>query len=155
MGWRRRTLVLTGALALGTTAPLAAQRSDAGRWGIEAIGATLGSAAGAAIGVAVVDRVDCGEDLYCVLGQLGLTLTLASAGAAGGDLLVGNAARTEPSVLGAAIGALVGAGAGLATTKLYDELVEHVPGRVPIVLTFTLTQGSLTALGSRIGAALR
>ena len=142
--------------ALGT-APLAAQpRAGAAAWGIEAVGGTLGSLAGFGAGILLAEDQDCEDDLQCELTQAGVAVGLATMGATLGNWAIGRAADTGPSFAGAAVGSLVGAAAGIGVVKLLDEMdSSSSPSQGAIVVGFSVTQGVLTALGSRIGAALR
>lgn len=149
-------LALGLALAGGPT-DAAAQRSDAAAWGIETVGGALGSAAGFGLGILIVaqDDEDCGDDIGCIFSDVALVLATASAGSTLGAWGLGEAADTDPSLLGAAVGSVAGAAAGLAMLKVVEEIDPMWDEGAPAVLTFTLSQGAVTALGSRIGAALR
>jgi hypothetical protein len=158
---RRGLRAAAAALALALTAlpPSAAAqgRSGAAAWGIETGGGALGSAAGFGLGIVIVaqDEDGCGDDLGCIFSDVALVLATASAGSALGAWGLGGAMDTGPSLLGAAIGSLAGAAAGLGMLKVVEEIDPMWDEGGPSVLSFTLTQGAVTALGSRIAAAVR
>jgi hypothetical protein len=136
--------------------PIGAQeRSASGGFAIEAVGGALGSAVGVGVGLLITDPGDCdGEDLQCILEGLGITGLIAAAGAPVGTLLAGYAWHTQPSLLGAALGSIAGIAVGLGVIKLFDEAGVSVGG-LGAGVTFTLSHGIVTALGSRWLAALR
>jgi hypothetical protein len=151
-------LALLVALLGGVIVPsgLAGQgRSGAEAWAIETAGGSVGSLAGFGVG-ALMARGDCeAEDLECYLDAVGRVLLTASAGATLGAWALGKAADTEPSLIGAAVGSLAGALAGAGVIKLIDEASDGGGGDGGAVIGFSIAQGAVTALGSRIGAALR
>ena len=143
-------LVLSGAAS-----DLAGQERSGGEaWAIEAAGGVLGSAAGFGVGLALVDD-DCGDDLICIFTDVAAVLAMASGGSALGAWGLGRAADTDPSLGGAIVGSLAGAVASLGTLKLVDEIAPEADDRATAVITVSLTQGAITALGSMLGAALR
>ena len=139
-----------------TVSPVGAQeRSTSGGFTIEAVGGALGSAVGVGVGLLITDPGDCGgEDLQCIVGGLGITGLIAAAGAPVGTLLAGHAWDTEPSLLGAALGSIAGAAVGIGVIKLFDEAGASLEG-LGAGVTFTLSHGIVTALGSRWVEALR
>ena len=128
-------------------------RSGAEAFGIEWLGATLGSAAG--FGLAAALTGDCGEDLACIINGFSLSLLTSSAGAAGGGYVAGNLVRTQPSAVGSIIGALVGAAAGVGTVHLVSEDLDLTHSDFLVGVTYTINQGLFTALGSRVFADFR
>ena len=129
--------------------------AGAGAFVIEGFGATAGSFAGM-VAVVLATRDDCDvEDLSCNLGNAGLGLLTSTAGAALGATLAGNLAATEPSGWGAIVGAVAGSVAGIGVWHLVTEELNISRSRKVAVASYSLTQGVVTALGSRIGAALR
>ena len=142
-------------LVLLPAMPASAQRAEGSAWAIEAAGGALGSAAGFGLGLALLDDNDCGDDLGCIFRDVAGVLAGASAGATLGSWALGDAADTEPSVGGAALGSLAGAVAGLGVIKLLDEAAPDLDEGAVAVIGFAVSQGIFTALGSRIGAALR
>jgi hypothetical protein len=150
----RRALILVAVLA---AAPgLAGQQRGGGEaWAIEAAGGSVGSLVGFGVG-ALMARGDCeAEDLECYLDAVGRVLLTASAGATLGTWGLGKATDTEPSLVGAALGSLAGALAGAGVIKLIDEASSNSDAGGGAVIGFSIAQGAVTALGSRIGAALR
>ena len=145
-------LVLAG-LSAGEAA--AQERSGGAAFAIEAAGGTLGSLAGYGIGRAIVDEDACGDDLGCIFSGVGTVLLASSAGATLGAWALGSAADTDPSIGGAALGSLAGAAAGLGLLKVLEEIDPQWDEGGAAVIALTLSQGIVTALGSRIGAALR
>lgn len=130
--------------------------SGAGALAIETLGGTLGSAAGFGLGV-LISRVDeChSDDLQCTLEKVGIALGLSGAGAGAGSFLAGRIGATEPSGWGALIGGFVAIPAGIGVVHLISEELELSRGDFVLAASYTLTQGLLSAIGSRIGAALR
>jgi len=142
--------------ALLLASPAGAQeRTTAAEFSIEAAGGTLGSALGVGIGLLIADPGDCdGEDLQCILEGLGVTGLVAAATAPLGTVLAGRAYDTEPSMLGAVLGSVAGVAVGLGVIKLFDEAGVPLEG-LGAGVAFTLSHGIVTALGSRLVAALR
>jgi hypothetical protein len=157
--WRqsnRRRLVVKNVFlllltALAATSPLHAQqqRSGLASFLIEAAGASAGSLAGFTITAAVLN--DCGvDDLACDIGHVALATGVATAGAASGAIVVGKWAGTEPSTGGAILGALVGAAAGIGAWHFVKEEVNVATSDTGSRVIFAVTQGLVTALGSRL-----
>jgi hypothetical protein len=101
--------------------------------------------AGFGLGVLVADGPACGEDLTCILEDVAVAVSAASAGAVVGALLAGRAAGGSPSWWGALAGSVAGAAAGLGVVKLLDE--GGVKNEVAGVIAFSVSQGAFTALG--------
>jgi hypothetical protein len=142
--------------AVGRAGTLSAQERTGMRdWTIEAAGATIGSVAGFGIGLAIFDDDDCGDDLDCIFEDVAGVLAFSSVGATMGIWALGSAANTDPSFGGALIGSLAGAAAGLGILKVLEEIDSDWSEGAPAVIGFTVTQGVLTAIGSRVGKALR
>jgi hypothetical protein len=114
-----------------------------------------GSLVGVGLGILIAQPDDCGEDLSCTLNDVALVGLSSAVGAAAGDFLVGRLARTDPDLLGAAVGAAVGAVAGAGLLKLLEEAGTGANEGAAAVISFSVTQGLLTAAGSRILAAIR
>ena len=152
-----RRLVLAGAAgAVLTGGPVLAQeRGGSSAWAIEATGATLGSLAGFGLGMALVDEDACGDDLGCIFSGLGTVLLVSSAGAVAGTWVAAEIGDTDVSLGGAALGSVAGAAAGLAFLKVLEEIEPGLDDGASAIVSFTISQGIVTALGSRIGAALR
>lgn len=151
-------IAAAGAALLAGASHLQAQKSDrAGSQAflIETVGATVGSAAGFGIAVALASPDDCGEDLGCTLRKLGLALLVSAGGAATGDLVVGSMVGTRPSAPGAVVGSLAGIAAGVGVVHLLSEELDLTRSDAALFISYSLTQGIVTALGSRIGAWLR
>jgi hypothetical protein len=153
---RIATTLVIGLGAALTGGPLVAQeRSGAEAWAIETAGGSVGSLVGFGVG-ALMARGDCeAEDLECYLDAVGRVLLTASAGSTLGAWGLGKATGTNPSFIGAALGSLAGALAGAGAIKLIDEATSDGDGGGGAVIGFSIAQGVVTALGSRIGAALR
>ena len=140
--------LIVGALA---PSPLHAQqkRSDLASFFIEAAGASAGSLAGFATTAAVLD--DCGvDDLACDIGHVTLATGVATAGAVGGAIVIGKWAGTEPSTTGALVGALAGAAAGIGMWHFVNEEVNVATSDTGSRVIYAVTQGLVTALGSRL-----
>ena len=133
-----------------------ATQSGVRAFAIEAAGATAGSLAGVAIGLAAARIDSCdSEDLACILSGLSAGGLGGVFGATLGTVIVGRRFDTRPSTAGAVVGSLVGVAAGLGIVHLITEEASTRLGRVGGVLVFSTTQGLVTAVGSRIGASIR
>jgi hypothetical protein len=152
------------ALAALTASPtsLLAQRTTpsavtgASGFATEALGGVIGSGLGLALGLALTNREPCpGEDdVVCPLQRLSVIGVIGIAGAAIGTTLAGNWARTNPSLVGALLGAVAGAAVGIGLEHLITEEMGHSLGDAGAVVLFSVTQGILAAAGSRVGASL-
>ena len=118
---------------------------------VEAGGAVIGSLIGATVGV-VATRNSCGtEDLTCDLGRVGATLGLATVGGIVGAIAAGRAGNTNPSTIGSILGSVAGAAAGLGVVHLMTEELNIAHGNTTAtILAFSITQGIVTAVGSRL-----
>jgi hypothetical protein len=151
------------ALLLIAAAPAAAQRvapaaaTGARAFGVEALGGTVGSALGIAIGLAIAKPNDCpsDDDVACTLQRLGITGIIGVAGATIGTAVAGRWADTDPSLIGAFVGAAAGAAIGIGLEHFVTEEMNRSLGDVGTVVLFSVTQGILAAAGSRLGARLR
>lgn len=139
----------------GAQAPTNAGLRGTAAFGVEAAGGIAGSAIGFGTVVLLAADDACQEDLRCILGNAALALTAATVGAAVGTYAAGTAFDTRPSGAGAIIGALIGAAAGVGADHLLREEAGLDLGEGVTVAAFAVTQGVLTALASRAGAALR
>jgi hypothetical protein len=124
-------------------------------YGVEAAGGVTGSALGFGTVLLLAESNACGDDLSCVLGHVALALTAASVGSAVGAYAAGRTYDTRPSGPGAVAGALAGAVVGVGVDHLLRDELNVGMGKVATVAVFALTQGVVTALGSRVAAALR
>ena len=104
---------------------------------------------------AILDDEDCGDDLECIFDEVAGVLAISSAGATIGAWALGRAADTSPSFVGSALGSIVGAAAGLGVLKLLDEIDPDYDEGTGAIIGFSLTQGVFTAIGSRVGKAMR
>jgi hypothetical protein len=131
--------------------------SGARAFATEAIGGTIGSAAGIVVGLAIAKPNDCpsSDDVACALQRLGITGVIGVAGATVGSNVAGRLAGTRPSLVGALLGAAAGAATGIAVEHLITEELSQQIGDVGTVLLFSITQGILAAAGSRIVASLK
>ncbi len=126
-------------------------RPNSGRaFAVEALGASVGSLIGIGI-VALATK--CGvDDLAC-----GITRTVAggaagAAGAAIATVLVTRQTGSSRSAGGAIVGAIVGTGVGLGIHYLLNRESDRNLGDLVTIPIFTLSQGILAALGSRVAA---
>lgn len=151
------------ALSLMFVAPAgAAQRAvpaavtGARAFGVEALGGAVGSALGIAVGLAVVkpDACPSNEDVACTLRRVGVTGIIGVAGATLGTVIAGRWAGSDPSVVGAFLGAAAGAALGIGLEHLITEELNQSLGNVGAVVLFSVTQGILAAAGSRLGSRL-
>ena len=147
----RAVLLTTCLVAAGS---LRAQQSDASAFAIAFGGALAGSAAGVGLGLALAGPCDA-EDLSCELRGVGTVLLLSVPASAGGSLLASQWANSRRSALGAGIGAVAGAAAGVGMIHLLTEEVHVVSGRLASLLVYSATQATVTAIGSQLVAAWR
>ena len=148
-------LLLAVLLVTSGYAPLHAQQkpSPFTSFLIEAAGASAGSLSGFTIAAAALN--DCGvDDLECDITNVAAATTIATAGAAGGAIVIGKWAGTEPSTTGAIIGAVVGAAAGIGAWHFVKEEVNVATSDTGSRVVFAVTQGIVTALGSRLVRSL-
>ena len=156
-----RFLVWCLALLLVPRLSLEAQRetrSAASAFAIETLGGTAGSALGVGAGLLIsraTNECQSEEDLECQLRQAATTGLVSVVGATAGTYLVGRAANAEPSFAGSLIGALAGAAAGVGVIHLLTEEANVSSNNTTLVVAYSLTQGVVAALGSRIVAAVR
>jgi hypothetical protein len=136
------------------TAPAAVTGASA--FAAEAVGGAAGSALGVVVGLAIADPDDCAveDDVVCPLKRLSVAGLMGVLGATMGTVVAGRAARTNPSLIGAFLGAVVGAAAGIGLDHLVTEEMGQSLGDVGAIALFSLTQGVLAAAGSRIGSRL-
>lgn len=146
-------LLLVPCLAVPAQQP----RRGVAAFTVEALGGTAGSLAGVGLGLVIARANDrCGsEDLACDLRQAATTGAASVVGATAGTYLVGRAANTEPSFAGSLIGAVAGAAAGVGVIHLLTEETQLARNNATLVVAYSVTQGIVAALGSRIVAAVR
>jgi uncharacterized membrane protein YfcA len=122
---------------------------------------TLGGIAGSLVGVGgglLIAKAgnECGnEDLACGLEQAATTGLVSIVGATAGTYLAGRAANTEPSVLGAFLGSIAGVAAGVGVIHLLTEESKVASNNATLVAAYSITQGLVAAIGSRLVAAVR
>jgi hypothetical protein len=153
----RTSMVLCGALALFTVEMQAQARpSDTRAFAVEALGGAIGSAAGAVAGLIISDVDACSvEDLRCTLRGLGVAGIGSAVGATAGTFLAGRAAGSRPSLVGAVLGSAAGVVAGVAVVHGLTEEANLNLDKPMTIAAYTITHGIVTALGSRLFAALR
>ena len=118
-------------------------------------GGTLGSMAGLGLGLAIARPDRCGgDDIECVFDRLGTVWLTSSLGAGAGVQIGGRLGKTNPSLTGALIGGVSGAAVGAVALAVLEEASPGTTDGVLGMATFSLTQGLLSALGSRIGRAI-
>jgi hypothetical protein len=144
-------------LALGFAAEAQeGERTWGAKFAIEALGGTVGSLAGFGAGVLVAGLDECdNESLLCILEDVAITVGGSTVGSGLGAWGAGRLGSTRPSGLGAALGSLAGAAAGLGLVHLLSEELDLNPGDGVLLLSYAVTQGVLAALGSRLIAAIR
>lgn len=150
--------LLVGLVVVAPTNAHAQRATPSGvsAFAIEAAGGTVGSIVGVTLGIAIARIDDCdSDDLACLLSGLSVGGVGGVVGATLGTVLVGRRFNTRPSTAGAIVGSLVGAAAGIGVVHLLTEEANMRLERVGSLLVFSVTQGLVTALGSRIGASIR
>ena len=125
-----------------------APRSNTTAFLIEATAATAGSLVG--FSAVYLTRSDCGDDLACIIKQVGAAVIASTAFYAGGAYFVGKQANTNPSPLGVTLGAIAGAGAGLFIWHAVDQDLEITRSNAAGIATYVISQGIVTAIGSAI-----
>jgi uncharacterized membrane protein YfcA len=133
------------------------QRSSGSAFAIEALGGVAGSLAGVGAGLLITRAVGgCeSEDLVCNLRRAATTGAAGVVGATAGAYLAGRAGDTEPSVIGSLLGALAGAAAGVGVLHLLTEETSLGDNNATLVVAYSVTQGIVAAIGSRIVSAAR
>jgi hypothetical protein len=130
----------------------AVQPDGGGALLIEALGGTVGSL----VGIGIIGlTANCGvDDLGCVILNVGAGGLLGAIGATVGTTLAARYTGSRRSVLGAALGAVVGTGAGLGIHYVFNQSSDRNLGDAVVVPIFVVSQGVFAALGSRLfGAA--
>lgn len=121
---------------------------------VEAAGGVAGSLLG--FGLVYLMGNDCDvEDLACNLEHAFGGIALSTATSAAGTYLAGRLGDTQPSGFGAILGSAAGAAAGIGMWHLFTEELDLINNDLAATLSYSVTQGIVTALGSRIGRALR
>jgi hypothetical protein len=115
-------------------------------WG----GAALGAGVTSGAFLLTVEAGACGDDFGCVVDTVAGLAVISTAGSVAGLWGATQVAQTDGSLWGGLAGGLIGSVAGLVAA-------DRIGGDsdVGIALSIGLTQGLFTAMGSRIGAALR
>ena len=121
---------------------------DPGAFVLESAAGALGSLAGIGL-VAAASHCDV-EDLGCILKTVGAGGLLGVVGATIGTTIAAKQTGAPRSVGGAALGAVVGTGAGLGLHWLLNRASDRNLGDWVVVPIFTITQGTFAALGSRV-----
>ena len=144
-------LLLAPALAAAQPRPASNLPAPAEhRFAVEAAGGVVGSLAGVGLAVAAGAARRCGvDDLGCVIRDVALIGAVSTAGSAAGAYGVWRWRRTEPSGLGATLGAVVGVAAGVGAMQLVEEAGIR-PNNVVRTVIYSTAQGLVTALGSRL-----
>ena len=151
-----RYVIAIAVITSAAASNAAAQATGSRAFTAEAAGGILGSAAGATLGLAVSGMDECNnEDLACMIQALGVAGIGSVIGATAGTVIAGKAVKSRPSVVGAFLGSLAGAAAGVGIVHALTEEVNLRLEKPGTIVVYTVTQGLVTALGSRLGAALR
>ena len=132
-------------------------RRGAAAFTFETVGGVGGSLLGVGGGLLIANAAnDCeSEDLACNLEQAATTGLVSVIGATAGTYLVGRAANTQPSFVGSLLGAVAGAAAGVGVIHLLTEESNLANNNATLVAAYSVTQGIVAALGSRLVAAVR
>jgi uncharacterized membrane protein YfcA len=160
-----RLIAIATLLLLGPSLSLGAQREPerevrrgGAAFAIEAMGGVGGSLAGVGAGLlisgAATNECDV-EDLVCGLKQAATTGVVSVVGATAGTYIAGRAANTEPSFVGSLLGAIAGAAAGVGVMHLLNEETKIARNNATLAVAYSVTQGVVAALGSRLIAAVR
>ena len=155
--WRVLSLVVAIA-AISPSAGAAQRREVSGgrAFAVEAAGGTIGSVAGAVVGLAVSRPDRCGiDDLACTIQGLGVAGVGSVIGATAGTVIAGRSIGSRPSAFGAFAGSVTGAVAGVALVHAITEEANLKLEQPLTVIVYSVTQGLLAAIGSRVVASLR
>lgn len=136
--------------------PVAAQQPtqspryrDPAAFSIEAAAGSVGSL----VGIALVGLShECGiDDLGCLLMKVGASGATGAIGATFATYAAAGYTRSPRSIGGAALGAVVGTGVGLGLHWILNHASDrNFDDPYAVVPIFTLSQGILTAAGSRL-----
>jgi hypothetical protein len=152
-----RPFAVALAFTLFAASGLAAQDRP-GTWrsfSIELAAAATGSALGYGTVAAFVDACSRDGDLVsCTDGPRTAPLATATALSVLTTRVVGQRLHTSPSTGGAIVGSLLGAVAAVGVEHLLREQGSVRMNEAGVTVTVAVTQGLLTAVGSRIGDAL-
>jgi hypothetical protein len=114
---------------------------------LEALGGSLGSAAG--IGVVVLVS-DCGvDDLACDIVRAGAAGAAGVVGATLGTALLARQTGARHSVAGAALGAILGTAVGLGVHYLVNSNSDRNLDDGIVLPIFAISQGVFAAIGGR------
>jgi hypothetical protein len=119
---------------------------------------SAGGFAGSLLGWAVIYKTanDCDvEDTGCIIRSAAVGIAISAVTAPAGTYFAGKAGDTNPSLLGASLGAVAGAVAGIGVWHLWTEELSIGNGTLTGILTYSITQGLVTAAGSRLARALQ
>ena len=140
--------LLLSFIVLMCAAPLSAQQT--GSFAVESAGGIAGSLVGfGAVDLLAADSCPV-EDLGCTLRNAFSAIAAGTAGSAAGTIVLGRARETNPSVVGAIVGSIAGAAAGIGVWHLFTEEFDIINRREVAIIGFSVTQGIVTALGSRL-----
>jgi len=146
------SLLAASAGSLDAQSPVSGGRA----FGVEAGGGIVGSLAGVAVGLAISRPDLCGvDDLECTIKGLGAAGIGSVIGATAGTLIAGRSIGSRPSGIGAFVGSVAGAFAGVGLVHAMTEEANLKLEKPLTIAVYSLTQGIITALGSRFGASLR
>jgi predicted RNA-binding protein with PUA-like domain len=129
-------------------------KSSAPAFVVEAAGGIAGSFTGFGLVYALGDRC-AGEDLACEIRTAGGAIAAGTVVSALGTYWAGKAFDTNPSGLGAALGSIAGAAAGIGAWHLMTEELDVVKSDAGAIITYGVVQGLMSALGSRVVRALK
>ena len=123
-------------------------KRDPGAYFLEALGGTVASF----IGMGIVGLVsNCGvDDLVCLLKTVGAGGVAGVVGATIGVSLVARATGSKRSIPRAVLGAVVGTGLGALIHIGLDRGTDRNLDDVIVIPIFTVSQGTIAALGSRL-----
>lgn len=156
---RRWALLAFAVVSMSAASGASAQQRNASgsnAFAVETVGATAGSVAGVVLGLAVSRPDRCGvDDLACTIRGLGVAGVGSVIGSTAGAVIAGRSRDTRPSSVGAFVGAVAGAFAGVGLVHALTEEVNLKLEKPLTVAVYSLAQGVVTALGSRLGASIR
>ena len=115
---------------------------------VEAAGGMLGSAVG--IGVVALSTSCGGDDLGCGILKVGSAGIVGAIGATIGTTLAARHTGSRRSVLGAALGAVVGTGAGVTVHYFLTRAGGSSVGDKAAIAAVIVSQGLVSAAGSRL-----
>lgn len=148
-------LVIAGLVSVASPAAAQHRASESRPFGVDVAAASVGSATGLLVGLAISSPDDCvTDDIECIPESLGTAALLSAITAPAAVMLAGRWRGPDPSIIGLTVGSVIGIAASVGVLKLLEESMDGDLSRPLAVVTFSVPHGLVTALGGRAGRAL-